>query len=331
MSALRGLLVGLGNIARTAHVPALRDPAVSARLVLAGTVDAAAPAGLDGLPHFHSLEEAIAAVRPDFVDICTPTASHLELCYVALANGVHVLCEKPVALTAGEVEQLAGVARYRGKVLMPCHQYRFNPAWSTVRRWLAEGAIGRWHLAEFQVYRLAADGGIGAGGLPWRGQREQSRGGILVDHGTHLIYQLLDVAGPPRSIQAWSGTLAHRQYDVEDTSQLLLDFGDRLGTFFLTWAADRRDTRVRFFGDEGSIEWAGGTLTRAGRDGRETIDFSAELDKRNYHRWFVPLFHQFADAIGRGDIEAHLSDIAQVTRVLEAAYLAHDGACRVPI
>ena len=43
---------------------------------------------------------------------------------------------------------------------MPCHQYRFNPAWQRLRQLLTEGAIGRWHLAEMHVYRQLADPGI---------------------------------------------------------------------------------------------------------------------------------------------------------------------------
>ena len=327
----RGVLVGLGNIARQSHLPAFADPAVATRLSIVATVDPVAPEGWQGLPHFASLDAAIDAVQPDFVDICTPTGTHIELSRTALARGCHVVCEKPVALTVAESDLLGSLARDRHRVLMPCHQYRFNPAWCRLRQWLDEGRIGRWHLAEFHVYRLAADGVTEANDVPWRARRDQSRGGILVDHGTHLIYQLLDVAGPPKTVQAWSGTLRHRAYDVEDTAQLLLDFGDRLGTFFLTWAADRRDTRIRFIGEDGCIEWTGGLLRRTGRQGDETIDFSAELDKRSYYRWFVQLFQQFADAIDQGSIEPHLEDIARVTQVLETAYLAHDGACRVTL
>ena len=84
---------------------------------------------------------------------------------------------------------------------MPCHQYRFNPVWQKVRRWLDEEAIGRWYLAEFDVYRLMADPGAGRTATPWRGRAAEARGGVLLDHGTHLIYQLLDVAGPPSSVQ----------------------------------------------------------------------------------------------------------------------------------
>lgn len=325
----RGILVGLGNIARQSHLPAFQDPAVADRLVLAATVDPAVADGVPGLPHFKTLEAAIAAVQPDFIDVCTPTAFHASQSRVGLEAGCHVLCEKPVALSLAEVDELSQLARSRGRILAPCHQYRFNPAWRQLRRWLDDGVIGRWHLAEFHVYRPGADRGADPAAVPWRARREQSRGGILLDHGTHLIYQLVDVAGMPRSVMAWNGILQHQAYDVEDTTQMLLDFGDRLGSFFLTWAADRRDTRIRFIGEDGSVEWTGGMLRRSGRHGEETLDFAAQLDKRNYFRWFAELFLGFADAIDRQDPEPSLADLARVTRILESAYLAHEGAGRV--
>src|SRR2546422_10732100 len=74
-----------------------------------------------------------------------------------------------------------------GRIVMPCHQSRHNPVWMKVKEWLASGAIGRWHLAEFSVYRTTADPGRVADGTPWRGTSAAGRGGVLLDHGTHLV------------------------------------------------------------------------------------------------------------------------------------------------
>jgi predicted dehydrogenase len=264
------------------------------------------------------------------VDVCTPTARHLELSLWALEAGYHVLCEKPVALNRGEVAQLRAAAKGE-RVVMACHQYRYNPAWQQLRAWLDAGAIGEWHLAEFQVYRTAADAGAARGREPWRGRQAEAGGGVLLDHGTHFIYQLLDVGGMPSSVQCWTGRLRHFGYDVEDTAQLVLDFGGRLAVLLLTWAGDRRESRIRFIGSDGSIEWAGGMLRLSGRHGPLERDFSAELEKASYYRWFAGLFHAFADRIEGQEIAAPLEDIARVTHVIESAYGAHASGCRVTI
>ena len=314
----RGALIGLGGVAHQSHLPALRLPAAS-RLELVAAVDSApGVVPLPGIPLFSDLS-GLAGLDVDFVDICTPTASHLELTLRALDQGLHVLCEKPVALSPEEAERIRCAARAANRVVMPCHQYRFNPVWQKVRRWLEEDAIGPWYLAEFDVYRLMADPGAGRTDTPWRGRSADARGGVLLDHGTHLIYQLLDVAGPPSSVRGWAGRLRHAAYDVEDTAHLLLEFPGRLAKMFLTWAAHHRENRIRFIGPRGTIAWTGGQLTLE-RDGTtETFDHSAELRKEAYAAWFADLFGAFARAMDAVDHEP-LNDIARVADVLEAAY-----------
>jgi len=323
----RGAIIGLGGIARQSHLPGFQSPAAAPRLEIVAAVDLdPSTEAVAGLPLLRSLEALAKSGPLDFVDICTPTASHLKLVLWALEHGYHVICEKPVALTRSEAERIRVAALRAGRVVMPCHQYRFNPVWKQVRRWLDEGAIGRWYLAEFDVYRPRADPGLGRGALPWRGRAAESRGGVLLDHGTHLIYELLDVAGPPARIEAWTGRLRHASYDVEDTAQLLFEYPDRLGRMFLTWAAHHRENRIRFIGESGTIEWRGGQLTIDREGVVETTDRSAELDKSAYAGWFGELFSAFADAIDAGDLASGLEDIARVAGVLEAAYATSDPA-----
>ena len=314
----RGAIIGLGGTAHQSHLPALRLPAASRLEIVAAVDDAPDVAPLPGLPLFKDAS-GLEGLDVDFVDICTPTASHLELTLWALAHGLHVLCEKPVALSPEEAERIRCAARAANRVVMPCHQYRFNPVWRKVRRWLDDEAIGRWYLAEFDVYRLGADPGAGRTATPWRGRAAHARGGVLLDHGTHLIYQLLDVAGPPSSVRAWAGRLRHSGYDVEDTAQLLLEFPGRLAKVFLTWAAHRRENRVRFIGERGTIDWLGGLLTLERDGATETFDHTAELRKEAYAAWFADLFAAFTTAMDAGDPQP-LNDIARVADVLDAAY-----------
>src|SRR2546425_3470445 len=107
---------------------------------------------------------------------------------------------------------------------MPCHQYRFNPVWVKVKEWLRDGVIGRWHLAEFSVHRLAADAGLAraAHSTPWRGTSATGRGGVLLDHGTHLVYPLLRIAGPPAAADAGTGPLRPPNHHAQDTAALRL-------------------------------------------------------------------------------------------------------------
>src|SRR5947207_12966397 len=144
----RGALIGAGGIARQSHRPARRGaPARRRRLgvVALGRTAADVPP-VDTLPLL-ARREQLADLGPlDFIDICTPTASHLDLTLWGLERGYHVVCEKPVALTRVEADRIGAAARANGRIVMPCHQYRHNPVWVKVKEWLAAGAIGHWHL-----------------------------------------------------------------------------------------------------------------------------------------------------------------------------------------
>ena len=150
----RGVLLGLGGIARNGHLPAFQsDPRVASRLKIVGIVDDAVTTPIDGIPLLSGPEQIaeLGGGPIDFVDVCTPTSSHVALSLWALSQGYHVLCEKPVAVTRAEAAALAAAAKTARRVLMPCHQYRFNPVWRRVKGWLDEELIGRWYLAEFRV------------------------------------------------------------------------------------------------------------------------------------------------------------------------------------
>jgi predicted dehydrogenase len=320
----RGALIGLGGIARQSHLPAFRLPQAARRLEIVAAVDPSPDAEASGIPVYPDVS-ALAGLALDFVDICTPTSSHLELTLWALEHGFHVLCEKPVALTAEEAGRITCAALRADRIVMPCHQHRFNPAWQQIRTWLTQEAIGRWYLAEFDIYRLAADLGAGRAPLPWRGRVAEARGGVLLDHGTHLLYQLLDVAGPPSAVRAWTGRLRHATYDVEDTAHLLVEFPGRLAKLFLTWAGRIRENRIRFIGESGTIEWSSGLLTLERARHATTFDHTAELRKESYATWFADLFAAFADAMDTGDREP-LTDITRVAEILATAYSSLSAA-----
>src|SRR2546430_4602479 len=173
----RGALIGAGGIARQSHLPALRSaPALRARVDVVAVVDSAPGIPpVDGIPLLRD-RAALRDLAPlDFIDICTPTSSHLELTVWGLEQGYHVVCEKPVALTRAEAARIGAASRASGRIVMPCHQYRFNPVWQRVKEWLAGGALGRRRPGGVSGHRAAGRPPGGRGGRA-RGGRHRARG-----------------------------------------------------------------------------------------------------------------------------------------------------------
>ncbi|MER5227180.1 Gfo/Idh/MocA family protein [Streptomyces flaveus] len=145
MAELEVALIGAGGIART-HLPAWA--ALGARVRLYAP-DGRAPAlaGEFGATSVNSLREAIAGAA--VVDVCTPTDTHREITLAAVAAGAHVLCEKPLALSAAEAGEMADAAEEAGVRLYPGHVVRFFPAYARLRDLVAGGGLGRVAVARF--------------------------------------------------------------------------------------------------------------------------------------------------------------------------------------
>src|SRR6185295_20057953 len=92
-------------------------------------------------------------------DICAPTQTHPELALAALQAGKHVLCEKPLARTAGEARQIADAASMAATFLMPAMCLRFWPQWVWAKKAIAENTYGRCLAARFR--RVAQPAGWG--------------------------------------------------------------------------------------------------------------------------------------------------------------------------
>jgi len=87
--------------------------------------------------------EMLADPAVEAVVVATPPETHAEIVEAALGAGKHVLCEKPLATTSEDCVRLEHAARAAGRVLMVGHTYIFNPAVRLLRRYVADGAIGR--------------------------------------------------------------------------------------------------------------------------------------------------------------------------------------------
>lgn len=188
MSELRVGLVGLGNVGRihAAAFPRL----TGARFVAVADASEAALAALEPTPGLVTYRDAatmLAEARLDIVCLATPAASHEALTLMAAAKGVHVLVEKPIALSPESARRMIEGCAAAGVRLFYGSTYRFLPAVRRARALVREGLIG-----EVVLMREQALGGKGPATQPM-GEHHYPKGGPggfpmgLVDHGIHLI------------------------------------------------------------------------------------------------------------------------------------------------
>lgn len=136
----------------------------------------------------------------DVVDITTPNDSHAEIAIAAARNGKHVLCEKPLALTVKQAEQMLAAVQKAKVVHMVCHNYRRIPAIAQSKKMITEGALGKiYHYRARYAQDWPADPEFP---LVWRLQKGVSGSGAhgdinahIIDLGRYLVGELTEVCG----------------------------------------------------------------------------------------------------------------------------------------
>jgi predicted dehydrogenase/uncharacterized membrane protein YbhN (UPF0104 family) len=323
---LRGAMLGAGNIALRGHAPQWAGAAPLPRDVEIVAIADLCPSNLDAARAFFpaaalysSADDLLAREDVDFCDICTPPFTHAGLIEGAAARGLHVLCEKPLAPTLDAGRRISEAVRAAGIVFQPCHQYHHSPDWQLVRSLLPR--LGRIYFAEYEVHRTEANEGNPNWTPGWRTDEGLAGGGILVDHGAHIFYQLRAILGEPQSVQATVRTLQHRSYRVEDTALVVLDFGACLAQVSLTWAARRREIQFRFVGERGELV-GDDRGVRVHADTLVQLRFDEGMSRGSSHSdWYGPLFDDFAKRVRAGD-RSHdaLEEAFYVTKLIARAY-----------
>ena len=299
---LRGGIIGLGNVARNGHLPAWlgrKDVEIAAAADIDSGSRAAASAAAPGIAVHESAEALLERERLDFIDLCTPPASHAEVIRLALERGLHVLCEKPLVLDESDLSDLSSLARRRNRVLAAVHNWRHAPALALASELVCAGRIGSVRRSEWEVLRERPSVAAPRPGVPnWRVDPAIAGGGILVDHGWHAAYVL--AGWMPEPLTRAGGRLEtrkHREWPVEDTALLDLEFGDARASVFLTWAASERKNRVLIEGTEGSIRIEDRVLELQSPDGTERREIGSLSDGSHHPEWFAGTAAEFLGEI----------------------------------
>jgi predicted dehydrogenase len=137
---VRAAIVGTGYVARV-HAHSLRELGVRVAAVC-GHSTTEELAGELGAAPYDDLARLLETERPDVLHVCTPNAAHAEQTLLALEHGVHVVCEKPLAVSSTEAAEMAEAASIAGLVAACCYHCRGYPLVARMRQEVEAGALG---------------------------------------------------------------------------------------------------------------------------------------------------------------------------------------------
>jgi predicted dehydrogenase len=146
----------------------------------------------------------LAEEKLDAVSVCTPNALHAPVAIAALQAGCHVLCEKPLSISAAEGKRIVEAARKaKGKFMIGMNN-RFRGDSQALKKYVEDGELGDIYYAKCGWIRRNGIPGMGS----WFTQKGMAGGGPLIDIGVHALDLTLYLMGNPKPISVFGSTYA---------------------------------------------------------------------------------------------------------------------------
>ncbi len=229
---LRLGIVGLGWVARDFMLPAIAETA-GAKLVAVCDLHEPAPGVLPkGVSYFAELAEMLSQKLLDAVYIATPNHLHVRQATACLEAGVAVLCEKPMAPTAAEADEIGAAVAKTGTPYATAFDQRHHPAHVRMRELVAAGELGtltqiRLDYACWLPGDWSPDAATGGTPAPdnWRIDRARAGGGAVIDLAPHGLDLVETISG--QRIEQLAGYLQHsvHAYATGNTEATRVDDG----------------------------------------------------------------------------------------------------------
>lgn len=315
-------VVGLGHQSLEDHIPAIK---ASPDVELVGVVEANKQKLANFLREnqdvtgYSSFDDLLRNRKLDFVIIAIPHYLHNEIVKKALASMIHVLKEKPFAVSISQAREIKNIAEKNNIQVAVTLQRRFNPIYSTFFQLIDKIGKPFFIEAKYTFYTETPHEG-------WRGKKELAGGGCLIDMGYHIIDLLMWYFGLPDEIFAEMSCNAKENiaYDAEDTVQVIFQYTQKniFGSLLVSRVIPPKQEYLNVYGTRGIVHLERGKIERYAPNGelQESLERqhnwpSAAQDQIEY---FVKIIRGEKENISGPDF--HLNHLA----FIEASYKSKD-------
>ncbi|WP_226581327.1 Gfo/Idh/MocA family protein [Halobacillus litoralis] len=345
MTRLKMGVIGAGGIAQGRHIPSFLK--LKEKVVLTAVQDlnlerAEEVAKTHDIPYvFEDYNEMFE--RVDAVTICTPNKFHAEISIAALNAGVHVLCEKPMAITTEECEAMMEAAEKNDRLLSIAYHYRYTPEAQLAKKAIFNNEIGDPLVTRVQAMRRRKVPGWGV-----FTNKDLQGGGSLIDFGCHLLdlaLWLLDDPKPvevmgrtydrlsktPGQVNDW-GTFDHDTFNVDDhvTSYITFENGESL-QFECSWAANIKEdhTTLTISGVDGGISVYPFELYQAKYG--TLFDSTAKMNEEESQAGLKQAENFVNSCLGNEELIVQPEQALKVTKLMEAIYESSETGTSVKL
>jgi len=319
-------IIGTGGIAQT-HLQAFLQTR-EAKLVATVDVRKEAAQAMAAAVHckaFDNVDTMLAEMEIDAAIICTPPSTHPAVCEKLAKAGVHVLCEKPIAINRDAALSMIQTAEECRTIFTMASKFRYVADMIYAKQLITSRILG-----EIMLFENTFAGHVDMS-RRWNSVAAISGGGVLIDNGTHSVDIIRYLLGPIQSIQTLEGRRVQK-IAVEDTVRIHAKTASgTLAAIDLSWSINKQTPwYVSIYGTEGTalVGW-GESKYRRDADKDWTV-FGKGYNKVQA---FTDQIHNFCNAIhGSDNLLITSADAMASVDAIETAYesLRRDDWVAVP-
>ncbi|MCM3732516.1 Gfo/Idh/MocA family oxidoreductase [Fictibacillus nanhaiensis] len=251
-------IIGCGSIANHRHLPEYAQNQDVEIVAVCDVVKERAEAAqaIYGGEIFTDYNELLARDEVEAVSVCTPNYLHAPISVAALKAGKHVLCEKPMATSLQEAEEMIEAAEQSGKTLMIGHNQRFVPAHQKAREIIANGELGKVYSFRTAFGHPGPEAWSVDGKNSWFFKKDEAFIGAMGDLGVHKTDLIRYVLGEEIiEVGAFVETSAKDFASVDDTAVCVLKTESGIiGTLAASWSyMAKEDNSTIIYGEKGIL------------------------------------------------------------------------------
>lgn len=254
MTKLRVGVVGCGSIAKHRHLPEYHANQNVELVALCDVVLESAEKAVEtyGGKAYESYQEMIDSENLDIVSVCTPNYLHAPVSIYASKAGAHVLCEKPMATSKEEADEMIAAAKASGKKLMIAHNQRFVPSHQKAKSLIESGEVGKVYSFRTAFGHPGPEGWSVDGKDSWFFRKEEAFIGAMGDLGVHKSDLMRYLLGEEIvEVGAFIETSAKENTDVDDTAVCALRTESGIvGTLAASWSYKREDNSTIIYAEK---------------------------------------------------------------------------------
>ncbi|WP_416147940.1 Gfo/Idh/MocA family protein [Salipaludibacillus sp. HK11] len=258
MTTLKVGVIGCGSIANFRHLPEYKAQKNVEIVAVCDIVESRVNQFAEkyGAKAYTNYQELLKDGEIDAVSVCTPNTLHAPMTIASLKAGKHVLCEKPMATSREEAEEMIEAAKKAGKQLMIAHNQRFVPSHKKARQLIASGEIGKIYSFRTAFGHGGPEGWSVDGKDSWFFDKKQAFIGTMGDLGVHKTDLIRYILGEEIvEVGAFVEANAKENSDVDDNAVCVLKTeSGTIGTLAASWSyVASEDNATVIYGEKAVI------------------------------------------------------------------------------